>query len=219
MITQTRDEGMPIVQVKVHVLAEAANRAYDVEHMGQGASHRVLDVRHQVGQAVVHRAELLEVQARMAVGKPGGRLPQANVADVDAATDSLGFLQPLRHLDEPPAIQSGGVLQKEEWAVRPLAQAGIEFAHRGHQPVCLCPHLTFVVDDQAGDAAREAVGEFPHHGTVPPVQHVEAPVEVDDGQACMGGHERQDVLELVRRVGVHLRGRAHLGKAEPGQLE
>gem|GEM_PF-1379194 len=125
MITETWDERMPIMQVKVHRLAEPANRAYDIEHVWQGASHRVLDVRHQVGQAVVHRAELPEVQARMVVSEPGGRLSQANVTDVDAATDSLGFFQPLRNLDEPAAIQSGGVLEKEEGAVPPLAKAGI----------------------------------------------------------------------------------------------
>ena len=125
MITETRDEGMPVMKVKVYRLAEPANRAYDVEHVRQGAPHRVLDVRHQVGQAVVHRAELLEVQARMAVCEPGGHLSQANVPDVDAATDSLGILQPLRNLDEPAAIQSGGVLEKEDGAVPPLAKAGI----------------------------------------------------------------------------------------------
>ena len=75
------------------------------------------------------------------------------------------------------------------------------------------------MDDQAGDAACEAVGEFPHHGAVPPMQHVEATAEVDDGQARVGGHELQDILELARRVGVYLRGRAHLGEAEPSEFE
>ena len=162
MIPETGDEGMPVVQVEVHVLAEPAERAYDVEHMRQGASHRVLDVRHEVGQAVVDRAELLEVQAGMAGAERGGHLPQANVTDVDAAADPLSVLEPLRHLDEPSAIQSGGVLEEDERAVRPLAQARIQLAQRGQQAVRLRPHLTLVVDDQAGDTAREAVGEFPH---------------------------------------------------------
>jgi hypothetical protein len=35
----------------------------------------------------------------------------------------------------------------------------------------------------------------------------------------MGGHELQDILELIRSVGVHLRGRAHLGEAEPSESE
>ena len=56
MVTETWDEGMPIMQVKVHMLAEPAKGAYDVEHVWQGASHRVLDIRDQVGQAAVHRA-------------------------------------------------------------------------------------------------------------------------------------------------------------------
>ena len=141
------------------------------------------------------------------------------MADVDAAADPLSGLEPLRHLDEPAAVQSGGVLEKDEGTARALAQVGIQLAHRGQQAVRLGPHLAFVVDHQAGDAAREAVGEFPHHGAVPPVQHVDAPAQVHDGQARMGGHELQDVLEMVRRVGVHLRGDAHLGEAEPGQLE
>ena len=75
------------------------------------------------------------------------------------------------------------------------------------------------MDDEAGDAACEAVGEFRHQGAVPPMQHVDAAAEVDDGQARVSGHELQDILELVRRVGVHLRGRAHLGEAEPSEFE
>src|SRR5262249_11086855 len=113
----------------------------------------------------------------------------------------------------------GGVLEKNEGTARQLAKPGIQLAHRGKQSVCLYPHLTFVMDDQAGDAACEAVGEFPHRGTVPSVQYVDATVQVDNGQTCMGGHELQDVLELVGRVGVHLGGHAHLGEAEPGELE
>ena len=101
---------------------------YDVEHMWQGASHRVLNVRHQAGQSVVRRAELLEVQARMAAPEGGGHLSQANVADVDAATDPFSGLELLRHLDEPAAIQAGGVLEKNKGTVRPLAKPGIQLA-------------------------------------------------------------------------------------------
>jgi hypothetical protein len=39
------------------------------------------------------------------------------------------------------------------------------------------------------------------------------------GQAWMRGHELQDVLEVIRCVGVHLGGHAHLGEAEPGEPE
>ena len=53
MIPEAWDEGMPVVQVKVHVLAEPAKRTCDLEHVWQGSCHRVLDVCHQVGQAVV----------------------------------------------------------------------------------------------------------------------------------------------------------------------
>ena len=69
------------------------------------------------------------------------------------------------------------------------------------------------------DPACEAVSEFPHHGAVSPVQYVEAAAQVDDRQACMGGHERQHIVELVRCIGVHLGRSAHLGEAQPGELE
>src|SRR6516165_5054961 len=116
---------MPIVQVKVHVFAEAAERTCDVEHMRQGASHRVLDVRHQVGQTVVCRTELLQVQAGMAVAEPGGDLPEANVADINAAADPLSVVEPLRDLNEPSAIKPGGVLEKDEGTSRPRAKVRV----------------------------------------------------------------------------------------------
>ena len=46
MVPKPWDEGMPIVQVKVHVLAEPGERTRDLEHMRQRAFHRVLDVRY-----------------------------------------------------------------------------------------------------------------------------------------------------------------------------
>jgi hypothetical protein len=73
------------------------------------------------------------------------------------------------------------------------------------------------MNDEAGDTAREAVGECLDQRAVPPVQHVDPPVQVDDGQARMGRHESQDMLELIWRVGVNLGGRARLGEAEPGE--
>jgi hypothetical protein len=74
VIPEPWDKGMPIVQVKVHVLAEPAKRTCDVEHVWQGSGHRVLDICHQVRQVVVRRAELLEIQAGMAGSEPGGHL-------------------------------------------------------------------------------------------------------------------------------------------------
>src|SRR4029450_2671059 len=104
---------MSVVQVKVEVLAEPGKRTRDVEHMRQRASHRAPTVPSQVGHPVVHRAELLEIQARMAVSEPGGRLPQADVADVEAATDSLSGFKGLRHLRAPAADQLRGRLQEK----------------------------------------------------------------------------------------------------------
>jgi hypothetical protein len=210
---------MPIVQVKVHVLAEPAKRVCHVEHVRQGSCHRILDVCHQVGQAVVRQVELLEIHARMAVSEPRGHLSQADVSDVDAAAYSFGVPELFRHLDEPSAIQAGSVLEENQGTSWPLAEAGIQLAHPGEQTVRLCPHLTLVVNDEAGDATREAVGEFLYQCAVPPVQHVDAPAQVDDGQGWMGRYEPQDMLELVWRVGVDLGARAHLGEAEPGEPE
>src|SRR6266550_5509473 len=136
------------------------------------------------------------------------------MSDIDAAADSFGVQESLHYLDEPPAIQSGGVLEENHGSIRPLAEASIQLTHPGEQTVRLCPHLALVMDDEAGDAAREAVGECLYQRAVPSVQHVDAPVQVDDGQARMGRHESQDMLELIWRVGVDLSGRAHLGEAE-----
>jgi len=165
------------------------------------------------------RAEFLQVQAGMAGAERGRHLPQPDMTDIDAAADPLSVLDPLCHLDEPSAIQPGRILEEDEGTVRPLAKARIQVAQPGQQVVCLRPHLPLVVDDQAGDTAREAVGEFGHQGAVPRVQHVHGAVQVHHGQAGMGGHELQDILEVVRRAGVYLGGHAHLGEAEPGQSE
>ena len=97
----------------------------------------------------------------MAAPEPGRRLPYAEVADVDAATYSFSVLEPFRYLDEPAGLKAGGVLEENEGAIRPLAQPRIELAQHGKQAVCLLPHLTFVMDDQTGDAARKSVGESP----------------------------------------------------------
>ena len=151
----------------------------------------------------------------MAAGEPGGRLPVAEVADVDAAADPFGVLELLRQLDEPARLQAGGVLEEEERTVRPLAQARIELAQHSKQAVGLFRHLPFVMDDQAGDAA----GEFPDRGAAPLVQDVEAAVQVDHRQVRMRAHEPQHMLKLAGRVGIHLGGRARLGEAEASQLE
>ena len=155
----------------------------------------------------------------MAAREPGRRLPDAEVADVDAATDSFSVPEPLRHLDEPPGLKARGVLEEDEGAVRPLAQPRIELAHHAKQAVCLFPHLMFVMDDQAGDAARESVGELPDHGAARLVQHIDAAVQVDRRPVRVRGHEPQHVLELRWRVGIYLGGQAHLREAEASQLE
>src|SRR5215470_8175332 len=153
---------MSVVQVEMDMLAERADPAYDVKHVTRSASHRVLYVCRQIRQPAVLRAKVPKAQARMGAREPCRRLPDAEVADVDAATDSFNVLEPLRHLDEPRWLKSRGVLQEDHGAARPLAQTRIEIAHRAEQAVCLCRHRMLVMDDQAGDAAREAVGERPH---------------------------------------------------------
>ena len=75
------------------------------------------------------------------------------------------------------------------------------------------------MDDEAGDTAREAVGEFPDHGAATLVQHIDAAVQVDHRQVRMRGHEPQDMLKLVWRVRIYLGSQAHLGEAEPSKLK
>jgi len=155
----------------------------------------------------------------MAACEPGRRLSYADVADVDAATYSLSFLEPLRHLDEPARLQAYGVLEKDGGTVRPLAKARIELAHHGKQAVCLRRHLTAVMDDYTREPAGESAGEFRDHGAAPLVQDIDAAVQVDHRQVRMGRYELQNMIKLVWRVSVHLGGQAHLGEAEPSELE
>src|SRR5258707_645903 len=112
---------MPIVQVEVHMLAEPTDRAGDVQHISHDAAHRVLDVCGQLRQPDVPGAKARKAQAGMAACEPGGRLPYAEVADVDAAADPFGVLELLRQRDEPARLQAGGVLEEEERTCRPLA--------------------------------------------------------------------------------------------------
>ena len=219
MIRETLDEGMPVVQVEMHVLADRADRTNDVEHVLHSASHRLLDVCGQISQPAVLRAEAPQTQARMAAPERGRRLPDAEVADIDAATDSFSVAEPLRHLDEPPGLKARGVLEKDEGATRPLAQTRIELAHHPKQAVCLFPHLIFVMHDEAGDAARESVGELPDYGAARLVQHIDTAVQMDHRPVRVRRHEPQNVLKLVWRVGIYLSGQAHLGEAESSQLE
>ena len=137
----------------------------------------------------------------------------------DAAAHPLGVAEPFCRLDEPARIEAGGVLEKHNRAIRPLQQAPIQLAHHGDQAVGLRRHVPVVMDHQAADPAREAVREFRHRRAASLVQHVDTAIQVHHRQAGMGGHEPQDVIQLVRRVGVHLGGHAHLGEPEPGQLE
>ncbi len=210
---------MPVVQVEMHVLADRADRTNDVEHVLHSASHRLLDICGQIRKPAIRWAEAPQTQARMAAPEPGRRLPDAEVADVNAATDSLSIAEPLRHLDEPPGLKARGVLEENEGATRPLAEPRIKLAQPAEQAVCLFPHLMFVMDDETGDAASKSVGELRDHGAARLVQHIDATVQMDHGPVRVRGHEPQQVLKLRWRVGIYLSGHAHLGETEPSQLE
>lgn len=131
MIRETRNKWVPIVQVKMHGLAEPADRASDVEYVFHGTSHRGLDVCDQIRQAPVVRMEVPEAQIRLAVHEPGCRLSDADMADVKAATDPLSVLKPLRHLGEPGWLQAGSILKKDDRAVWPRPKAPVKLAHDG----------------------------------------------------------------------------------------
>jgi hypothetical protein len=120
---------------------------------------------------------------------------------------------------EPTQIQAGGVLKEDDGAIGPLAKVGIQLAHPFEHAVGVCLHLALVMDDHPSDSACEAVSEFPDRGPASLVENVDAAVQVHNRQACVGGHEAQDVLQLIRRVGVYLGRDAHLGEAEPGEFK
>jgi hypothetical protein len=105
----------------MYVLADRADRPDDVEDVPRSASHRILDLCDQIRQPAVLRVKVPQTQARMAAPEPGRRLPDADMADVDAATDTFSVVEPLRHLDKPPWLQARGVLEKDKRATRPLA--------------------------------------------------------------------------------------------------
>jgi hypothetical protein len=117
---------MPVVQVEMHVLADRADRMDDVEHIARRAFDRGLDVRDQIRQPAVLRAKVPQAQGGMAAREPGRRLPHADVAHIDTATDALRVAEPLRHLHEPLRFQAGRVLEKDQRAARPLTQTRIE---------------------------------------------------------------------------------------------
>jgi hypothetical protein len=155
----------------------------------------------------------------MAEPEPGGGLFDADVADIDAEANPLRVLKLLRHLHEPTQIQAGGVLEEDEGAIGPLAKAGIQLAHPFEHAVGVCLHLALVMDDHPSDTACEAVSELPDRGPASLVENVDAAIQVHNRQARVGGHEAQDVLQLVRRVSVYLGRDTHLGEAEPGELK
>jgi hypothetical protein len=219
VVGETPDQGMPVVQVEMQVLADRADGVDGVEHIPCRAFDRGLDVCDQIRQPAVLRVKVPQAQPRMAAREPGRRLPHTDVAHVDAATDAFRVAKPLRHLHEPPRFQAGRVLEKDERAARPLTQTPIEPAHHAKQLACLLPHLMFVMDDEASDAACEAVGELTHHAVATLVQHIDAAIQMDHRKVRMRRHEPQNVLKLIRCVGIHLGGQAHLSEAEPGELE
>ena len=155
----------------------------------------------------------------MLAREPGTSLPDTDVAHVDAATDPVNFFEPLRHLDEPAGVMARRVLKKQRRRAGPPGQAAAEFGERGHQGCGLRAHVRLVVDDHAGQASREAGSELLDYAAVALAQHVQPAAQVDRGQAGVGGHVFEYVIQLIGGVGVRFSGEARLGEAEPGQPE
>ncbi len=217
MIGQARHKRMPVVQVEVDRLAQPADRANDLAHVTHGGAHGVLDVRDQARQPGVRHAEMTEAHVGMTFREPGAGLPDADVPDVDADAHVRRVPEMLRDGGETAQFQAGRVLNEQRDAGRLLAEEDVQFAH-GRQPVLgQFSHVAAVVDDQAGDPPGETAGEVPDHLPALVLQQADAAVHVHDGQPRFGGGEPQHVLELIRRVRVHLGGHAHLGEPEPGQ--
>ena len=155
----------------------------------------------------------------MAEPEPGAGLLDADVPDVNAEADPLRVLKLLRQLREPAQIQASGVLEEDDRATGPLAKAGTQLAQPGEETVGVHLHLALVMDDHSGDPACEAVSEFLHRGPASLVEHIDAAIQVHNRQARMGGHEAQDILQLIRRISVQLGCGAHLGEAEPSEFK
>jgi hypothetical protein len=143
----------------------------------------------------------------------GPGLGDADVADVDAGADPRHVPEALGHLDEPVELQPGGVLEEQR---RPVGRQA-ELVDPGDQVARPGAHLGLVVDDEAGDPPREAVGERLDRRPAPLVQQVDVPAQVHDGPVGLGRREPENPLELLRRVGVELGGQPGLGEAETGQ--
>jgi Fe-S oxidoreductase len=217
VVGQPADQGMPVVQVEMQGLAQAADRAGHVLHVAPGAAHRVLDVRYQAGQAGVGRAEAAQGDIGMAAGEPGGGLPDPDVAHVDAGADPLGVLQLFGQLDEPPGFQAGRVFEEHPGRVRDAAEAGVQVPQGAHRIVGRVAHAGLVVDDHAGQAPGQAVGELLDQAAVPLVQQVQPAIQVNRRAARVRRHVREQPVKVVRRVGVQLGGQAGLGETEAGQ--
>ena len=219
MIRETRDEGMPVVQVEMHVLADRADR-----RMTSSTSCAALPTASWTSAA--RSGNRPSCGLRPPRLRPGWLRP--NLADACLMPTWPTSMQQLtrsasrsrsatstNHPGSRPAAYS----RKTKGAARPLAQTRIELPHHAEQAVGLCLHLPLVVDNEAGDTARETVGEFPDDGAATLVQHIDAAVEVDHRQVRVRGHEPQNMLKLVWRVGIQLGGQAHLGEAEPSKLK
>src|ERR1035437_2607904 len=89
VVGQAAEEGMPVVQVEVQMLAEPPDRARHVEHVMQHARYGILDVREQAGQALIAGAETAQAEALVIAREPGRGLPGPDVAHVNAAADPI----------------------------------------------------------------------------------------------------------------------------------
>lgn len=205
------------MQVEMHALAQPPDRPGHVLHVLYRARHRVLDVRHQAGQAGVGRAEAAQGDIGMAAREPGRGPPDADVTHVDAAADLVGVFDLLGQLDEPRGLQAGRVLEEHRRRARDAPEPGVQVTQGRRRVIGRLTHVGLVVDDHAGQAPGQAGGELLDQAAVPLAQQVQPAIEVNGRAARVRRHIRQQPVEVVRRVGVQLGGQAVLGETEAGQ--
>jgi hypothetical protein len=141
------------------------------------------------------------------------------VAHVDAAADPVGVFQLLGQLDEPGRLHTGCVLQEDLGRGADAAEAGVQVPEGGDRVVGRLAHARVVVDDHARQATGQAAGELLDRPAVPLAQQVQPAIQVNGREARVRRHEREDPVQLVRRVGVQLGGQAGLREPEAGQPE
>ena len=208
---------MPVVQVEMHVLADRPT-----ERMTSSTSCPALPTACWTSAARSASRPSCGLRLRGSgqdgCAERGRRLPDAEVADIDAATDSFSVAQPLRHLDEPPGLQARGVLEKDEgatgrWRSRALSSR-IALSRRS---VC-CPISCWSWTTRPAMRPAKRSANSPTTARPGSVSTLMPRLRWTMGRTGAGARtaERARAPPACRHIA---RRPAHLGEAQPSQLE